>query len=295
MKLYIYIILALLSTGCDRDKDRHIELLQMQLDSITTNYHQIEQSFTLFESKKECYQAEIHRTDSLMCIIDSLQRQLANPFSFKNLVRVRYRNKINGYRVSAVWQPEYSGWKGKVIGKAILNFSKNNVTFSMVHSHFFLQGAEGESDSAQFSYDYNKIYEICYPATSDGSYLRDDVPFFFVDGGKKLVLTMWFEGQRHSNAYRFYLMDSDGTCKQDDLYQITYNPPYKDIDDSTEFLGDQIINHASNGAFEWSTEYYKKNKWGTYKLHRIVQRKDDTLYTYKPLRLIDRQYIEQSH
>ena len=210
----------------------------------------------------------------------------------QQLIRIRYRNLINGYRVSAMWQPEYVGFQGKIIGKAILNFSKGDTAFSMVHSHFFLQGEIGISDSEQFALDYDKIYEVDYPIIATKKYLRDDVPFFFVDGGEKLVLTIWFEGQRHQHSYHFYQMEDNGTCIQNGLGQITYERPYNCIDESTDITKDRIIIHLHNGAFYWTKEYYQRlNADQEYELQRIEQCEEDTIYTYRPLELIEKKRI----
>ena len=278
-RILFSLLLLLILVGCGGSKNTQIEQLRRQLDSLTINYAQAS-----------------YRADSLEQIhfraIDSLRNIYAD--SFNGLVHIRYRNPIHGYRVSALWHPEYVGYQGKIIGKAILYFKKEDVAFSMVHSHFFLQGEQGNSKSEHFSFNYDKVYEVTYHTTASTSYLRADVPFFFVDGNEKLVLTMWHEGQKAQHAYQFYKMEYDGACIQNGLGQITHERPYSHIDDSTDITKDQIIIHTHSGAFYWTKEYYQRpNDDQEYELRKIERCEEDTIYTYRPLELIGTRRITQ--
>lgn len=83
------------------------------------------------------------------------------------------------------------------------------------------------------------------------------------------------------------------SCIQDGLGQITHERPYNQIDDTTDITKEQIIIHKHGGAFHWEEEYYSK-KDGRYVLQQIVRREEDTLYTFRPMELIDKKRILQT-
>lgn len=60
---------------------------------------------------------------------------------------------------------------------------------------------------------------------------------------------MWADGQRRSHAYRFYQMEDNGNCLQDDLYQITDQEPYNQIDELSIFNDDEIVIHQEGEPF----------------------------------------------
>lgn len=261
MKTYLLPILVLLVAGC-RNQRQQQAIFADKLDSVKRAY---------------------------TIALDSMRLEYAN--TTDSLIRIRYTNHINGYRVNVMWQPEYVGYSGKIIGKAIINFRKQGTYFSMVHSHYFLNGELGiakGSDTIRF--DKSHIYEIEYPAQS----MREDVPFFFEDHGHKLVFTMWHEGQRHTNAYRYYNVGIDG-CIQDDLYQITFQEPYTRIDDLSSFDGDKITIRTHGGAYHQTEEIYQMEySTDSYKLKQIKERIEDSVFIYKiEKQLVKTEYINR--
>ena len=113
--------------------------------------------------------------------------------------------------------------------------------------------------------------------------MRNDVPFFFVDNGHILVLTMWAEGQRRSNAYHFYQMDADGKCIQDDLYQITNQEPYNQIDELSTINDNEIVISQTGGAYYHVDKIYRResNSYNSYTLDLIKEYVEDSIYIYE--------------
>ena len=242
----------------------------------------------LLDSVTQKYQAELAKSKQELT---KSQRELAKMKAmqvqvFDSLIRIRYKNQINGYQVTVIWQPEYVGYHGKIIGKAIINFRKGKIHFSMVHSHYFINGELGETDFNAIDFDKYCIYEIEYPSTTSKRYLRNDVPFFFVDNGCKLVFTMWANGQRRSHAYSFYQMEDDGNCLQDDLYQITKQEPYNQIDDLSIINDNEIVIHQTGGAYYHVEKIYRKTSKmdNAYTLDHIKEYIEDSVYIYKLIR-----------
>lgn len=288
------IIFALLLVGCGgRQKDAEIERLNLQVA-------QFQSEISMRDSTARVL------TDSLAVLDREIEKARAKrPISGRmvdSLVRIRYTNTINGYRVSVLWQPDNVGFMGQIIGKAIINFRKGNRSFSMVHSHFFIGGelgnAKGLRDEEPLWLDWSSLYEIEYPtpAQSSGITLHNDLPFFFTDNGRMLVLTMWDQGQRHTNAYRFYKA-SDWGVNQDDLYESTYEKPFVDIDDLTKFDGNRITLHTSGGAYHWVEEIYDavdSSRANPYELTEIREYDEDTLRVFKiKKQLIKKEYSKQ--
>ena len=304
MKPYLLPIFALLIVGCGNQHQQQVQaIFTHKLDSVKQVY------IKAFDSMSKQH---LHIVDSMKQLLRDTELKLSSakaqhPFIRENkmdtLVRIRYKNSINGYRVSVLWQPEYVGYLGKIIGKAILNFQKGNIRFSMVHSHFFLNHPMGFPFGDSIKYDKSCIYEIEYyiPDECKDSYLLKDVPFFFVDKGRMLVLNMWAEGQRHTNAYRFYKMEGDGTCIQNGLYQITDIPPFTDIDDLS-IIDDDMITIYGHGGMNSSESFYRKNTSGDYPPYKLTEIKEYNyfidsvaVFTYNiEKRLIKKEYVKHN-
>lgn len=249
MKTYLLSIFALLIVGCGNQRPQQEQaIFAHKLDSV-----------------KQAY----------IKALDSMRLEYAN--TTDSLIRIRYTNLIQGYRINVMWQPEYVGYKGKIIGKAIINFRKRDKHFSMVHSHYFLNGELGVADADTIQFDKSHIYEIEYPAQN----MREDVPFFFDDHWHTLVFTMWNEGQRHTNAYRYYKVSLACECIQDDLYQITWQEPYTRIDDLSSFDSGKITILTYDGAFHQTEEIYQKNySTDSHELTQIKEYIEDSVFTY---------------
>lgn len=299
MKTYLLPIFALLIAGCGKQRQQRA-IFAEKLDSVKRAY------ITTLDSMREQHLCTV---DSMKLLLRDTELKLSlakarHPFIRENkmdtLVRIRYKNRINGYRVSVLWQPEEVGIGGRIIGKAILNFQKGDIRFSMVHSHFFLNHPLGFPFGDSIKYDKSCIYEVeyCIPDECKGSYLLKDVPFFFVDKGQMLVLNIWDEGQRHTNAYRFYEMKADGTCIQNALNQITNIPPFTDIDDLS-IIDDNMIIIYGDGGMTASERFYRKNTSGNYPPYKLIEIKKynyfvDSVYTYKVIeRLVKKESIKE--
>lgn len=261
MKLYLFSIFALLIVGCGNQRQQQA-IFAEKLDSVKRAY---------------------------IIALDSMRLEYAN--TTDSLIRIRYTNLIKGYRVNVMWQPEYVGYKGKIIGKAIINFRKRDKHFSMVHSHYFLNGELGVADSDTIQFDKSHIYEIEYPKQT----MHDAVPFFFEDNGSTLVFTMWDEGQRHTNAYRYYKVGIEGDCIQDELYQITFREPYTRIDDLSSFDGGKITILTYDGAYYQTEEIYQKNySTDSHELTQIKEYIEDSVFTYNvEKRLVNREFLKR--
>lgn len=262
MKTYLLPIFALLIVGCG-DQRQQQAIFADKLDSVKRAY---------------------------ITALDSMRLEYAN--TTDSLIRIRYTNLINGYRVNVMWQPEYVGYMGKIIGKAIINFRKRDKHFSMVHSHYFLNDELGVADSDTIQFDKSHIYEIEYP-TQD---TNEAVPFFFEDNGYTLVFTMWHEGQRHTNAYRYYKVGIEGDCIQDDLYQITWQEPYTRIDDLSSFDGGKITIYTHGGAYYHTEKIYQKNYFtDSHELTQIKEYIEDSVFTYNvEKRLVRKEYVKRN-
>lgn len=121
MKPYVLPIFALLIVGCGNQRQQQA-IFADKLDSVKQVY------IKAFDSMSKQH---LHIVDSMKQLLRDTELKLSlakarHPFIRENkmdtLVRIRYKNSINGYRVSVLWQPEYVGYLGKIIGKAILNF-----------------------------------------------------------------------------------------------------------------------------------------------------------------------------
>lgn len=114
-----------------------------------------------------------------------------------------------------------------------------------------------------------------------------------------LVLNIWDEGQRHTNAYRFYEMEADGTCIQNALNQITNIPPFTDIDDLS-IIDDNMIIIYGDGGMTASERFYRKNTSGDYPPYKLTEIKKydyfvDSVYTYKVIdRLVKKESIKEN-
>lgn len=234
-----------------------------------------------------------YKIDSLRSEVDSLKEELflASQKKFTavpqdSLIRIRFANLIAGYRVSVLWQPEYIGHWGAIIGKAIINFKSKNDSFSIVHSMFFLPYNIGFTmHDEEIKFDPSRLYEFEYPDAELTSLKEVGLPFFFMDNRNTLVLTMIAQGQRDINAYQFLARDGGGNLsfEQGTLYQITNEEPFNNIDEWTYINNDTIVTYSNGGAFHNTWRYYKKNKYERgYSLYKIAEHTDDTVRIYKP-------------
>lgn len=257
MRNFLIILLLPFLLGCAGGKlkecEQTIRSLEQQLQKQSADHEEVVRILN-------------HQRDSLNRLYFDYFRSPKS--GVDRVVLLEYAEPINGYQVSVIWQPDDIVYEGKLVGKAILNFQKGNINFSMVHSRFFVNGIT-ELPS-------KKELQIAYPKSKASSLLRADVPFFFANGGRQLIFTMWAMGQRRTNAYRYYQLADDGGCEQDDLYQITYDEPYLHIDDLTKFEDDKIIITSTGGACNSSKLVYIRDENGLYRLLEHIEQRDST-------------------
>lgn len=300
MKNYLLPVFALLIVGCGNQRQQQV-IFAKRLDSVNRAY------ITALDSMRKQH---LHTVDSIKQLLWDTELKLSSakaqhPFIRENkmdtLVRIRYKNSINGYRVSVLWQPEYVGYLGKIIGKAILNFKKGDIQFSIVHSHFFLHDELGVTSDDSIKFDKSCIHEIEYPIPEKGyfttdeykdSYLQKWLPFFFV--GQMLALNIWAEGGKDCNCYRFYEKNYCGVYEP-----INYEPFISEINDFAKITGREII--VTTLGMTGKRKIYQKAKekysYPKYKLVRIEEYDyfTDSVYTYKlEKRLVKKESVKQN-
>lgn len=303
MKNYLLPLFALLIVGCRNQQQS--QYYQNFIDSLQQSHTQTIDSM---------YDQHSHRLDSLRRLLWDTEVKLSSaiaqhPFIRENkmdtLVRIRYKNSINGYRVSVLWQPEYIGHLGKIIGKAILNFKKGDIQFSIVHSHFFLHNELGYTFEDSIKFNRSCIYEIEYPIlkkeyfTGDkdiDSYSQKWLPFFFVDKGHMLALNMWAEGGKDLNWYQFYEKNDHGSRAPIYYEPICYEPFVSEINDLAVITGREIT--VTNTGNIGERKIYQKAKKDSYPMYKLVRIEGydyftDSVYTYKlEKRLIKKEYVK---
>ena len=292
--LSVFFCLSCDITSISREKDYKIDSLSL----ISRGKDDTIDSLRLRSREKD------NTIDSMRLKIVSLEDELSFATQKKftavpqdSLIRIRFTNPIAGYRVSALWQPEYIGHYGAIIGKAIINFKSKNDSFSIAHSMFFLPYSIGFTmHDEEIKFDPSCLYEFEYPDAELTSLKEVGLPFFFMNNRNTLVLTMIAQGQRYIDAYQFLTRDGGGNMsfEQGALYQITNNEPFNNIDEWTYINNDTIITYSNGGAFHNTWKYYKKNKYEeSYSLYRITEQTDDTVRIYKPTqRLVKKKFYD---
>ena len=296
------LIAALMLVGCGgKKKDAQIQTYREYIYSLKQQKQKLREELGIcIDSLRRDISRLEEEKRFLETTLETRPIYYATSHDIDTLTRVRYTNKINGFKVTAYWQPEQLLY-GKVVGKAIINFKKGDKQFSMVHSTFFINSTYGEDNLFAQSIDFerNILYEFKYPKY-EGCHamgLREDVPFFFTSDGKYLVLMYYGMGQRGVDTYRFYEME-DSMCEQDDLYQPTYKEPFVDFDSLSTIEGDTVVNTSSGGADSWSRKTYVKKgeEWNLVQVEEQTPEVPDTIYTYRPSKkIIKRQYDDMYH
>lgn len=175
-------------------------------------------------------------------------------------VYLKYRQKIEGYQVIVDFSPRTSITHGQCctelyMGKAILNFSKENSSFSVESEEFsdsslicYVNSDKEYVPKNDKSIDLSKIasgdtIEIDYLPPKDQEYLSWNSPFYFLDmnfdGKKDLVINNMGCGYYGGNTYDvFSLSDSTPTrlvgypFEQDGIKlnsDCEYNPVKKEL------------------------------------------------------------------
>ena len=197
-----------------------------------------------------------------------------------NAVHIRYSNKVNGYKVEALWSPteiefvtedDFYFAKGPAIIKLI---HEDGGIITVVNNYFTLRGER----IAGLSIEYKdgtpvsiskKELTLHYsdPQTPEEELCLSShfEPFFFYDvtfdGKKELILVEDKEGQRHRDAYKAYEISSYDEELSPSLYQITHQEPFIDLDrGSTIDRKNKTITHnISGGAWDSYQVIYTLN------------------------------------
>ena len=304
MKSCILILLALLIVGCGNQRQQQVQaIFTHKLDSVKQVY------IKAFDSISKQH---LHIVDSMKQLLRDTELKLSlakarHPFIRENkmdtLVRIRYKNSINGYRVSVLWYPNDIAYLGKIVGPAIINFKKKDTQFSITHDRFFVDELFGIAWDDSIKFDRSCVYEIEYPIpdkeyfTPDkdkDSYLQIWLPFFFVDNGQMLALNMWGKGGKDCNCYRFYGKTNDATYEP-----INYEPFISEINDFAEIAGGKITvtTLGMTGKRKIYQKAKEKNSYPMYELVRIEEYDNfiDSVFTYKlEKRLIKKEYVKRN-
>jgi hypothetical protein len=201
--------------------------------------------------------------------------------SKRNELILKYNKPIEGYRVKIEWTP-YESYEDHSAGLAVICFEKNGYRFSVIDSNFVspvLTNKDRKRNIALFKND--TVINIEYSTKIIQELLRRDVPFSFsdidFDGQKELVMNIFGEGQRHTDIFRIFKLDSVGNIVKTSK-QITFQKPYIDFDGFTKFnrKNKTITNFFGGGTLDNSYETFivdsnKVNNNNKFRLKQIVE------------------------
>lgn len=213
--------------------------------------------------------------------VDAVKKTLPKSASAtieKQLVTLRYKKPVNGYRITIKWTL-YESYEDISKGLAVIYFKKDKgCRFCLIDSNFVSNIFVTKNGKETLTND-SLIY-LDYPPKTKRNILRNDVPFSFedvdFDGEKELIITVFGEGQRHIDIFRVFKLDSVGNLVKQSK-QVTYQKPYIDFDGFTRFdkKDKTVTNTFDGGADNSSYETFvsgsgiaKNNK---FRLKRIVE------------------------
>ena len=205
------------------------------------------------------------------------------------LVKIKYKEKINGYNVNVIWKPKQLRL-GSIVGPATIEFSNEDYEFTITNNYFFLP-----PDKVDLKFKENNVIEVNSkeininyeePNLENSNFENIDIPFVFIDldfdGNKELILAKANQGQRFVHAYEAYSF-AYGELESD-LYQITDKEPFNQIDAFTilDNKNKELIIYSSGGICFDSTKTYGLED-GIFSLKKIVrmERDDDADKCYK--------------
>ena len=195
-------------------------------------------------------------------------------------VHIRYSNRVNGYKVEALWSPteiefltedDFYFAKGPAIIKLI---HENGGIITVVNNYFTLRGErvagldlEHKDGTPQSIKKQELTLHYSDPQIPEeklglGSHFE---PFFFYDvtfdGKKELILVEYKEGQRSRDAYKAYEIDSYDGELSPSLYQITHREPFNGLDSGTiiDRENKTITHDMSAGAWDSYQVIYTLN------------------------------------
>ena len=196
-----------------------------------------------------------------------------------NNVHISYSNKVNGYKVEALWSPTEIEFE-----TGTLYFAKGPATIKLIHedggiitvvnNYFTLRGERVAGlgieykDGTPISIKKQELtlhYSDPQIPEEELALHGHDEPFFFYDvtfdGKKELILVEYKEGQRHRDAYKAYEIDSYNGELIPSLYQITHREPFIGLDSGTSIDSENktITHDISNGAWDSYQVIYTLN------------------------------------
>ena len=179
---------------------------------------------------------------------------------------ISYKQKINGYKVNAMWFPTDSYYYDQ--SSAILHF-KNDTSEFYIYNPSFHENGVYEKFERMSPKDGDTIYVNYTPKESskyaeEYGYLADNnIPFFFqdvdFDGEDELLITNWQCGSKGSSTYDVYKVNQYYEHRLD-MIKLTDAPFNKMENGQTEFNPKEktIKLHLHFNAFEYAIHTYKK-------------------------------------
>ena len=193
---------------------------------------------------------------------------------------LKYKNRIDGYQVKIEWTPSES-YEDCSKGLATISFENTNgYRFSIIDSAFVSSVLINKDNKRVITFfKKDTVIYLNYPVKSNREIIRRDVPFSFADvdfdGKKELVMTVFGEGQRHTDIYRVFRLDSVGNLVKKSK-QVTYLKPYIDFDGFTKFdqknktVTTTFDGGAENSSYETFVSNSGKKENNMFRLKHIV-------------------------
>lgn len=170
---------------------------------------------------------------------------------------INYKQKVNGYKVKAIWFPFIYQQGYTDYGLAIL-FFQNDINEFFIYNDIF---HDAELYQHMPVKDGDTI-SIDYIQKDPNEYLADnEVPFFFqdvdFDGEEELLITKWNCGSRGSSTYDVYKIHGKGGIS------LINEEPFNEIENGhTKFnpSNKTITSRFSSSAFNYVIYTYKQVK-----------------------------------
>ncbi|NLZ95676.1 MAG: hypothetical protein GX921_07635 [Bacteroidales bacterium] len=189
------------------------------------------------------------------------------------LVKIKYNNTINGYKVTVNWYPQIASCKsiediGSVAGRGEMLFSHSSgAEFEVVHNEFYLidlivynekNGKPILPTEREFAIDYTSYIDSTNTINTNLPFIFYDTNF---DGKDELVLIHPCCAQRFRDHLSVYAINNDHTLAEP-AHQITDKPPYRSFDSGTKFNKQEetVTIDLSGGATSYERRIFKYNE-----------------------------------